>query len=262
MVPAFDRVVGLLATFVLLTAIDANAADAPDAKKPDFKLTPEALAREFEKDAKAATARYKGKVLELEGIVWNASKIVSFSGDGIDLSSRAKGDKGTDGIYLINCKIVPAQLEKAWWLERGQKVKVTGVLSAIGKVSLGLTECQFTELEKSPLLKFTAEQLTSDFIMDEKAAEKKCSDTGGSGKYIVVEGVVADRTTEKGPGGLELHMVKFKGKGPYVVSCRFKKDDWEKVKKGDSLIVKGTFSKYDKAGKAVQLYLAFPLTKD
>ena len=69
----------LSAALMLASALAARA-DGPKAKDADVvKVDPEAYAVEVKKDAKAAAAKYKGKKIEMAGVVaWMLSDTAAY----------------------------------------------------------------------------------------------------------------------------------------------------------------------------------------
>ena len=110
-----DICLKLLATLALaLLTFPAAASDEPPALgKPDVKATAEKFVKEAVKDAKAAEARLKGKVIELTGSVSTANP--TYSPWGIDLSA-GNGSRPTCGACLLNarCRRTSARKSGCW----------------------------------------------------------------------------------------------------------------------------------------------------
>jgi len=224
---------------------------AGPAENPEFKLTGEALAKEAFADEKAATAKYKDKVVEVEAAVSSSDE------KGLHLVGAKKKKEDIIGLNLF-CIPVAAEKEKFWGLGKGQKVKVTGQVTGITSLAIYLDRATVKELEKSPLVTIEAEKLVSEFLADEAAAKKKYLAEDGIGyKEIVVEGTVAG--SYKTP--TDFNKVKLAGKGETTVDCTVAKEVMEKLKKGDKVKMKGLVAGLADDKKAVHVDAAFPLQK-
>lgn len=223
-------------------------------KKPDFKLTAEALVKEVIKDEKAAVKKYKGKVVELEGTVQFANKLVS---DRAILINGAKRNPKDVVELNVICNSTPARLESAWWFGKGQKIKVVGKLTIANDLGVSLTDCTFTQIKPSPTLKVTAKQLTADFVKDEEAAGKKYLIDALIPKEIIVEGVVGQLMKTKD----DLFLVELTGTAAHTVRCVIDQKEWKTLKKGDQVTIKGDCSGFDSKEKYANVISAFVLKK-
>lgn len=212
----------------------APAAGRPD--KPDFSLTAEDISKEVFADEKAAAARYKGKWVELTGSEEWASKYGHASGFNMTGGKKKPGDLTG---YIIRIGVPPADVEKAWMMSKGQKVKAFGRVQDVSGLMLNVDQAAVTELEPSKLLTVKAEDLAADYAKDGDAAEKKYRGEAFS-REIAVTGTVAELTQEK-----DFQYVVLAGSGSTVVKCTFDKDDWKALKKGDKVTVKGDLSSFD-----------------
>jgi hypothetical protein len=229
----------------------ASPKQAPAAA---FKVNAADLAKEFIADPKAALEKYNGKVIEVEGTVAYANKIIN-NDRGFLLTGAKKNPNDIVGLN-ISCETVPAQQDKMWWLGQGQKVKVVGEVFNANNFHVSLKDCQFTELEKSPTPSVSAKELAEAFTKDEAAAKEKYRSKDGPNE-IIVTGVVAG-LEEKGG----FSSVKLEGAGPVVVSCTVNKKDYDAVKKGDKVTMKGDLSIFDKTDHTITVNTAFLLKKD
>src|SRR5439155_19083119 len=96
--------------------------DEKTSDKPDFKTTAVALTKEYLDDEKAFEKKYKGKVIEVEGVVDGASKHTTASW--IYLVGARPNQKEEQVLPVVLSGIAPQ--DKAWWLGKGQKVKAVG----------------------------------------------------------------------------------------------------------------------------------------
>lgn len=221
------------------------------------KISAENLAKEFLADPKAAFEKYNGKVVEVEGIVDSANKIVN-NDRGFLIAGAKKDPKDILGLSL-SCNTVPEQADKVWWLGKGQKVKVVGEVFDANNVFVSLKDCRFTEVEKSPTPAVSAKQLAEDFTKDEVAAKDKYLSKDFSPREIIVSGVVAALDEKNG-----FSFVTLEGAGSVVISCTVDKKDYAAVKKGDKVTMKGDLSiaAFDKKDNKVTMDTAFLLKKD
>src|SRR5438309_97965 len=164
-----DICLKLLATLALalLTFPAAASDELPALGKPDVKATAEKFVKEAVKDAKAAEARLKGKVIELTGSVSTANP--TYSPWGIDLSAGKWKPTDMWGLFA-ECEVPKDQREKVWLLARNQKVKVVGELQAVQKDRIRLIHCQVTELERNPMPTIRAVELAKAYAKNEREA--------------------------------------------------------------------------------------------
>lgn len=101
-----------------------NDAKGKPEQKPadpnaDFKITAEALAKEFVADLKVADQKFKGKTVEITGII----EVVSHNT--IHMNGMVKGT-------AILCDLLPEYFEKGMRGCSGQKVKLIGEYELAG----------------------------------------------------------------------------------------------------------------------------------
>ncbi len=231
-----------------------KVSDSGAAKNPEIKTTAEELAKEVLADQKAAGTKYDGKVVELQGKVDTANQVVT-DNKGFYLTGAKK--KPTDVVGLnVLCMPVAGEKDKVGWLGKGQKVKVVGKVTGVNAFAVSLAQCTFTEEDKSTTPKVTVEELTSEFAKDAEAAKKKYKIENLNSQEIILEGTVADKE-KKG----DFHTVKLAGTDGLTVSCTVSKQNWEELKKGDKVTIKGDLSGYYAADKKVNVNTAFVLKK-
>jgi hypothetical protein len=206
---------------------------------PEVTVTPAEWHAEFKKDSKAATAKYKGKVVELAG------EVSTVSGDPYDnvgyVFLKVPGD-----ILGVRC----ATRDKKPWVKvsPGSQVKVRGRIS--GTYSTGdLDPAEITEAGPNPGVVISAQQLAKEFAADRKAAREKYDN-----KSAYVDGEI----TEKGSSQYCGIQLKLKGEGDAYVSCCFGKaantKPLESAKPGQKVKVFGTLSVID-GEKQKEVYL-------
>jgi hypothetical protein len=123
-------------TLALALIAAAHSAAQPP-KKADVKTTAAKLAKEFIDDEKAAEKRYKGKVIEVEGVV---SSVNAAGGGGtlVTLRGAKKAEKdlfGTD----VACGVPGKGAAAALKLKEGDRVTYRGNLlfGSASRVNLG-----------------------------------------------------------------------------------------------------------------------------
>ncbi len=230
---------------------------------PELKTTADALVKEANKDEKATVAKYKGKIIELEGVVESANQHLETG------SLTLVGGKGKFGHLDPICNVVDEYKNKVGWLGRGQKVSVIGKVVGANASTISLYDCRVTEKGPSPTPKLTADELTAEFAKDEAAAKKKYDPEQthpdhalSTPKEIIVEGTVADVPKIKSEFGIETLAVILPGKDGMTVTCDVNKKTWESVKKGDKVTIKGDVDTIlNKDKKTVHIARAYLLQK-
>jgi hypothetical protein len=228
---------------------------AAKSKEVAFKVSANELAREFLADPKKAFDKYKGKTIEVEGGVEFANKLIG-DDKGFTLNGAKKDPKDVLALNIF-CVVPAAHKEKAWWLGKGQKVKVVGELYNANSLAVYIKDSDFSELEPSPTATVSAQQMTADFAKDEAAAKNKYLNEGMNPKEVIVEGVVADLVTKPGS-----YIVVLEGTKPVSVACATKKEELDGLKKGDKVTMKGDCSLFTKNDNMVNLNAAFILKKN
>lgn len=231
---------------------DSPTATRPD--KADFKTTAEAIAKEIFADEKAASAKYMGKYVELEGQVAFANKVIKEDGLIMDGGKKVPTDSSS---YSIRLFVAKPDLEKVWFLGAEQKVSAFGRVQAVNQSSLDLDQVTVKESEPSPVLKMTAEALAAEYAKDGDASQKKYI-TKGYHREIALTGVVAELLKEN-----DFFILTLTGSGTTKVRCTFLDDDWKLVKVGDNVTVKGNLSSFDaKKANSPSVSTAFLVKKN
>lgn len=189
-----------LVVFAHLTA----SADDPNAPAPDFKLTAEAFAKEAKEarnDAKAFLAKYKGKTVEIDGTVSQATvpdRVLMFTG---------YKEKGAVGLGERAAALVPEKLDaQLRALSLGQQVTVRGTFTRTNAVA-ALDNCEIVKTGPSTAVPATVAALEAEFKKNRDAAEKKYDKKSVVVRVKVVEAkldsskvlwTVSDPTAAKG----------------------------------------------------------------
>src|SRR5262245_51452492 len=126
----------------LALCVPATAADP----KPDFTLTAQEFGKEYQADKKAFEAKYKNKVVEVTGTVWNTRVP---RGDVL-----LHGNKMKDAFIGEYVSCTPAEKfdEQLRGLARGQQVTVRGKTNG-DFPSLG--DCEFVKVRPSTAIPAT-----------------------------------------------------------------------------------------------------------
>jgi hypothetical protein len=189
--------------------------------KADFTMDADAWQAEWKKDREAAMKKYKGKIVELTGVV----------------------DKPSDDPY---CKVGYIWLkvkkdilgprcaldDPAPWLKVGPgcTIKIKGVVPDFG-LSGDLYPCAIVESSPNTGLAITAGQLAKDFAADKKAAEGKYHN-----KWLIVEGELTGKEPSKIDEGRFVYLT-LKGDGDVSVRCYVANNTDELKKANESLKV-------------------------
>lgn len=222
-----------------------NGGAKGDPLKPEITVAAVEFAKEFATDEKAATAKYKGKVVELEGLVESANQVVS---KGAFVLTGFKKDKKTVIPTNIMCFVPATKLDAVVLLGKGQKVKVIGKFADVVFMPR-LMECDFTELSKSPTPTVTAVELTKEYAKDKDAAAKRYGNT-----EVIVEGKVEDL-----PKVGDRLYVKLTGDGKLHVHFPIDDNEAKLYPKGATVRVKGDISPFGFDGTALGIDSAFLL---
>jgi hypothetical protein len=218
-------------------AIGSQATPAGTSQDPVFAISSEALAKEYEIDAKTSDARYRGKWGTVEGTVDD----VHFFSSGrasVTLKGFVLGEKKSLLGHVARCEFVLAALPKVSELTKGQKLKFKGKCDGErGNNFVDFSACEVLEIGPDPAIRVSAEQLTKDYVADEKAA-----DAGYKDKYLLVDGTVV-QLKEKG----SVHHVILEGHDeksptPVRVSAAYaadRKEEFAHLKKGSKVKIKG-----------------------
>lgn len=236
---------------------DAPPADpnqAAAARGPaGVKTTAEALARDVVADPKAAEGKYNGKVVEVDGEVEFANKVIN--PNGFSLKGAKKKPTDVVGVNVV-CTVPKGAEGKAWRLGSGQKVKVTGT-ATVTALGVYLADATVEELEPAKTPKVSARDLAGEFAGDAEAARKKYRNPTGGPREVVVDGTVA--AVEKNKNGF--HVARLAGADGVTVDCTVSAEDFATLKAGDAVTVKGDLGDYYPDQKAVVVNTAFVLPK-
>lgn len=211
-----------------------------DKAKVSFQTNAIDLMNEFIKDSKSAEAKYKDKVVELEGKIAYAFELPN-DPQTVTLRGTKNAPEAFEGPFVV-CQPKQKDLNSVWWLGRHQKVRVVGKVTRGTSHQVNLTDCVFEELEPSPTPQVTATELTAEFLKDKKAAKKKYfkGEPRQHFQEMIVTGIIKELIHDK--KRFAGHSVILQGKDPAVVYCRVGEKNWQTLKKGQSVIVKGNCS--------------------
>jgi hypothetical protein len=221
----------------LAAGCQKGSGPEPEAgSEPEFSVTSEALAREYETDSAAADRKYKGKWVLVEGLMDNVDFldgdfVVSLKKAAVEPAAKPKG-------YVIHGYFLPSDAKKVSGLTRGQDIQFKGKCD--GEQAGGVVEllsCELVVVGPDPSLPVTAAQLTRDYGRDEKAADAKYKD-----RYVLVEGTVVGLREQDGVPAVLLEGHDEKSPAPLRVAATYsagRKDEFAALKKGNKVKVKG-----------------------
>jgi hypothetical protein len=172
--------------------IDTDS-EPPGSPTPDYTVKAVDLCKEYEADATAADAKYKGKWLLVEGpVAPNGVKPGFMVGLSVELGEyRPEPDRSGRS---VRADMADAWLSKARALSDTQVVKIKGKCQGDAGLWVDLVQCELVAEGADPALVVTAAQLTKE-AADPGAASKKYQ-----GKPMRVEGTVVE--VLKSPGGV------------------------------------------------------------
>jgi hypothetical protein len=211
------------------------ASDGLSKAKPDFTLAATELAEEYRAGKSAANKKYKGKVLEVTGIIR-------------DIGRDAGGEKrpylelGTDANENASVFCYTADREPWQHHAPGQKVTLKGRWPDFLVVAT-LVESVVTESVGGKVSEITAEQLSDEFSSGD--GEEKYD-----GKRLFVSGTIADK--EERPQ-LDAIYVQLRADGNYFVYCLFnslEKDVVKKLNAGEKIRV---FARVQRRRRGIEL---------
>lgn len=162
---------------------DGQARD-PSSKDPLFNGKVADIIQEFKKNRAAADRKYKGGVVEVEGVV----RLTPSPFDKGRENQLEVGIDGTEIISVIECQMKPEQTAKCRELGKTQRVKIRGhVFLSTGIGQLLLDNCELLDAGPNPATKIAAK----DFAKE--ASNYK-------GKQLLVGGIVANIQEKRMPG--------------------------------------------------------------
>jgi hypothetical protein len=184
--------------------LPGDGEDNLKTRPADFVLTSKDFATQYEKDSEAAGKKYKGKVIELTGVVWR----VGYLAESDYLGLAGSGSRGNDVSCLTR--------ERVPWRKAlpGQTVTIrgTGIEPPFTGAPTVLFKCDIVAVSGEPPPVLTADQLSEKFAANPEETLRTVE-----GKPVVVTGVV--EKVGDNPSGFRVTL-KTKAKGPAVV-CIF-----------------------------------------
>jgi hypothetical protein len=226
------------------TTREATPTPAASASnEPAFRGKAEELHKEFKAGQAAADKKYKGKYVEVEGQVDKVSWATG-SKDKLDLAPP----QSVTPREMVSCTMSPSAPETYRELGKGQTVKVRGklTLSIIGTIFL--EDCTIADAGPSPVLRAKAKDLGAEFAKEdgEPAAKKYDSKDIFNPKELIVEGVVKDVVITPGrtlASKEDVNLNLDAGMSePMVCEIEpFEMESAKKIKKGDTVVLRGHF---------------------
>jgi hypothetical protein len=238
------RTLALLAPVALAAGCHKAADPEPEASsEPEFSVTAEALAREYETDSAAADRKYKGKWMLVEGpmedVELSPSGYVTVTLKGFALEAN----KDRPG-HIVRGDFLPTETGRLADLTPGQQIQFKGKCDGAFKGEeahdspfVEFLGCQLVVVGPDPSLPVTAAQLTGEYVRNEKAADAKYKD-----KYLVIEGTVVELQEKDGLLAILLEGHDEKSPAPIRVAAGYsehRRDQFAALKKGSKVNIKG-----------------------
>ncbi|AZA10276.1 OB-fold protein [Corynebacterium pseudopelargi] len=111
------------------------SAEPVSVEEAIIPVTADELIAEYSSNELRADEKWKGKTLEVSGVVRNVTDI---------LRSKAVNIEGTDSwdLHFVSCELDPEDLESAKMLNKGDQVTVRGKNSGYNQVSVNIDHCE------------------------------------------------------------------------------------------------------------------------
>lgn len=151
--------------------------------EPPTQMSAERLGRDFADSRAAANARYRGRILDLDGLVdrvrWNALGKVS-----VILQGYSEPHGSMPVSKEINCQVLSRQEAQAIDLSRGQRVRLRGRCEGDSSdFFINLVNVELLDIGADPAVRTTAEELTRAYASDRSKADEVYL-----GRPLIVEG--------------------------------------------------------------------------
>lgn len=216
----------------------------PDKPKSsaDFSLTAEELEAEYQKDKQATEKKYKGKTIELSGVV------AAVYGEETAFIGLVAG-KRTRGLPCV-------MIDKEPWstVAPGQTIKLRGPWATYGELP-ALYDCVIVEAGPNPAVVLTAAKLADEYAADAKGVKKKYT-----GKYVILTGeVIENKIDNKGGRLVRLKAREKVGIELYYGLALAKRG--AKMRAGQTVKVFGELTQFDFREDGISLLNPLPITK-
>jgi len=210
-------------------------------KAPDFSLSAEELEAEYQMDKQAAEKKYKGKIIELSGVV-----------------ERLYGDEPAFiGLHAGKRRLgLPCVMtDKEPWarVARGQTVKLRGSWATQGDLP-ALYDCMIVDAGPNSAVLLSAAKLAEEYAADPKSVANRYND-----KAVILSGeVVENKNDESG------RIVRLKGTEKVSIELRYG-PVFEKrgtnIMAGEVIKVYGEFTEFNFSKDLISLTNPYPITK-
>jgi len=205
------------------------AQDTPSRvqKTPDYSLSAADFGEEFAKDKNAAALKYKGKLIELNGVIDRLA--VNLSEDPSVVFKGAKDDEGGN----IRCFTTDRQPWRN--LVPGQKVKIQGEIADNPPF---LIRCVVVESGPMTATRVDAEELAKECEQNREQAEKKFGK-----KPLIISGEIVGMAVEKSFNVDKASYLELKGDAKRKLWCHFylKASQLEPLKVGQRVEIQAEF---------------------
>jgi hypothetical protein len=210
----------------------------PKVDPPPVSVSALALTEAFLTDAKKAEAKYKDKLLAVEGTVASARQNKVQKMGEVTLrghTPKPDPDTGASLPLQVKCHVKPAVAGRVGLLGKGQRVLVTGRISNVSAGDVTMMDCVFEEQTRANTSRVAAEDISKQYASDKEEAAKKYQD-----KELIVRGTVEDLIAKDGN-----FSVKLAGADKVRVACSLEEDEFKTLKKGDKVVIKGEVALFD-----------------
>jgi hypothetical protein len=208
--------------------------------EPDFKLTPAEFRAEFARDGRGADQKFRGKVIELDGVVASVGQDTFDRKPGVFLKAE-----GTNTVFCATAD--PRPWEK---VAPGASARLRGTLpSSISYQSPALADARVIDAGGSKVQSLTAAELTKEFLADPAGTRAKYDK-----RAVALGGEITDARIAAGDDMI----VRLKGERGTTVVVSIKKHGLEGARPGRRLKVFGDLNIPPAGAKELFLYASAP----
>jgi hypothetical protein len=199
---------------------------------PPVEVTAEELAKAYKDDPAAADAKYKGRLVAVEGKLHD----IMITGDVMVLLAGLPPEPGQPLGTKVRCLPTKAEERRVWNASRGQTIKLKGKCAGMSGPFIDVMDCKVERMGSDPAVQLRASALVLEHAKDADGTDRKYQDKAVTLTDALVESkeaaaLVVVSTSKKGPP------VKIKATLPadYVKQLAG-------VKVGDRVTIKGEYS--------------------
>ena len=206
-------------------AVKYSPAKSDDLKEPAVEVTGEELSRAYGENTATADAKYKGKVVFVEGALAD----IELSPDG---TMFARLSRAPDGGLTVRVNVWPADMNRVFACSRVQSIKFKGRCNGLVDGFVDVTNGMFEIAGPDPSFPVTAARLLSDYSADQSSAEERYRD-----KQLLMDAVI-DSLAPDAVYLIAAGKAKFELKIKMAVSPEFRKQ-FDGLRRGALIRVRG-----------------------